>query len=200
MKARGGKVASGEVNGQEYPSVLAARIGRVVRKLRSEARLTVQEVADRSGISQPFLTQIENGRSAPSLVTLHRIAHSIGTSAQSLLAEDGATNVSLVRSKHGPSYPVSEGSTARFLINGRRTLGATELTAAPASSQGAHLEHAGEELVYVVEGQIEFMVGDRTEILKRGDALWYPATDPHSWCVVGRTPAKFLMISTPPSF
>jgi transcriptional regulator with XRE-family HTH domain len=61
-----------------------AHLGEEVRRRRKDARLTVQELADASGLSRRMLTQIELGQANPSLVTVDRVARALGTDFASL--------------------------------------------------------------------------------------------------------------------
>ena len=76
---------------------LAKSIGRVIRVLRQERGLTLKEFGEKTGLSGPFLSQLENGRAMPSIVTLHLAADALGTTAQALLAGDDSEPVSVVR-------------------------------------------------------------------------------------------------------
>lgn len=179
---------------------LASAIGRTIRQLRADAGLTLQDVADRSGVSQPFLSQLENGRSMPSLLTLHRVARALGTTTQGLLSDEDTDAVSLVRQGEGREYELVPGTTVRFLASGRRTMEPNEVRVRAGSDSGAHLEHQGEELIFVIDGEIEVTVGSRVVRLGPDDTLLYPATMPHYFRAVGRRRARFLMVSSPPSF
>lgn len=65
------------------------RVGQRVRGLRTTQGLTVQQLADRAGVSRRLLTQIEHGQANPSLVTITRVARQLGTETTALL-EDGS--------------------------------------------------------------------------------------------------------------
>ncbi|MFD8015137.1 helix-turn-helix domain-containing protein, partial [Streptomyces sp. NPDC059762] len=74
------------------------RVGAAVRRRRRALDLTLAEVAGRSGLSSPFLSQIENDRARPSMRSLQRIADALGTTAVQLLAASDATRtVDVVR-------------------------------------------------------------------------------------------------------
>ena len=139
----------------------------------------------------------------PSLLTLHRIAEALGVSAQALVSEDAGA-VTLLRHGEGREYQRSdiEGSVLeRFLAQGRRLMQPGEIWAAPKSDSGAFVSHAGEEFLYVLEGRLRIVLEHVSEEeLGAGDCLYYPATVPHRWRVVGRRPCRFLVIATPASF
>ena len=180
---------------------IATAIGAAVRTARKEAGLTLREVAVKSGLSQPFLSQTENGHAVPSVMNLHRLAQSIGTTAHALLAQGERTPSSLVRAGEGRTFELAHDSVIRFCSTGSRTMEPNEITAAPHSEAGEHTEHAGEEFIHVLEGSVEVEVGlDEHHVLHVGDTLLYTSTIPHRW--FNRTDAvgRFLIVSSPPSF
>ena len=182
---------------------VALSVGRAIRAARRRAGLTLAEVAERGRVTQPFLSQVENGRAMPSLLTLHRVAEALGVSAQTLVAEDAGA-VTLVRKREGTEYERSDVQGAvleRFLVKGRRLMEPGEVWAAPGSGSGDAVSHEGEELIYMLAGRLEVELKDVTkEVLNTGDCLYYPATVPHSWRVKGNRAARFLVIATPASF
>ncbi|MGW6330283.1 helix-turn-helix domain-containing protein, partial [Streptomyces sp. NPDC055097] len=62
------------------------QVGPGIRRRRRALELTLAEVARRAGLSVPFLSQIENGRSRPSMASLQRIADALDTTAVQLLS------------------------------------------------------------------------------------------------------------------
>lgn len=183
---------------------LAASLGRAMRGVRKRAGLTLAEVASRGGVTQAFLSQVENGRSMPSLLTLHRVADALGVSAHALLAGSGAEAVSLVRRDEGRQFERTEVRGAvleRFLTRGRHQMEPGEVWAAPGAESGEHVDHAGEEFVYVLGGRIAVeLKGAAVEELGPGDCLYYPASIPHRWVVQSEKPARFLVVASPASF
>lgn len=180
---------------------LATALGRVIRRTRRAAGLTLKQVAATTGVSQPFLSQAETGRSLPSVMTLHRIAAGLGTSAHALLAQAHADQ------SHEPSrvaqeaLPLADGVTVRFLASGRHDVGINEVNAAPGSDPGAHTTHDGDEVIYVAEGAIRVVVGEAPPVdLGPGGSIQYSALTPHRWSNPFAQRARFLIISSPSSF
>ena len=75
------------------PVVLGAR----VRSLREAMNLSLRELAERSGVSAPMLSQVERGETSPTLHTAHRIAHGLELRLSQLLRLDEEGAVSIVR-------------------------------------------------------------------------------------------------------
>ncbi|MCZ7531967.1 MAG: XRE family transcriptional regulator [Acidimicrobiia bacterium] len=181
---------------------MAVTLGRKLRKRRKSQGLTLQQLADLCGLSQPFLSQLENGKATPSLMALHQVAAALGTSAQVLLQPDTTNEVSLVRGAEARCYQLGEGATARFLVErAHHHIEANLITVEHGAESGSHLSHDGEETVYVLDGSISVDLDGYDAVdLEVGDAYTYPSTRPHGWRNIGKGTAQFLFISSPPSF
>ncbi len=84
-----------------------ARLGRALRAARKDRGMTLTEVAAAAGLSQPFLSQLELGRSRPSMRSLHRIAVALGTTQQALLAAAADPGDPPVRGADAPDDAVA---------------------------------------------------------------------------------------------
>ena len=161
--------------------------------------MTMQELADRCDLSQPFLSQIENSRAMPSLFALHRVAQALGTTTVALL-EPAFSEITLVRADEGEAFFLVEGASTRFLTPGEgRRLEVNETLAEPNIVSDV-IVHEGQEVVHLIEGSVEIRLAGRDPIpLDPGDTVLYPSTTPHQW-VSGDAGARFLIITSPPSF
>lgn len=190
-------------------AALVSAVGSAIRRARLDRGTTATALAAEAGISQPFLSQVERGRAMPSLLSLHRIARALGTTAQELLATSVPPTVELVRAGEGRVFehgvgPESTGAiTARWLVSSPEQLGPAEIVAEPGADSGGISHGDGEELLFVLEGAVEVLLGDdgaTSHTVGPGDSLHYPATLRHRWRVPGRHRARFLVITTPPTF
>ncbi len=181
---------------------LATGLGKTLRSRRQSSGLTLQQLADRCGLSQPFLSQLENGKAMPSLLALHHIAAALGTSAQALLQPMAPAETSLVRGDSKHSYELAPGVTVCFLVEGPdHNFEVNLVSAEPESASPCDLVHDGEEMAYVLEGSIEITLLDHDPVLLNcGDGYTYPADVPHSWRNIGSQRSRFLYITSPPSF
>lgn len=176
-------------------------LGSSLRELRKSRGLTLQQLADLCGLSQPFLSQLENGKAVPSLSALSAVAGALGTTAHGLLVPRASREVSTVRADEGARYDLVEGATVRFLVHGAsRSMEPNEVTA-EAGVRTSHTGHAGEEMVYVLEGAVRVELEGRDPIeLGPGDTCTFPSAVPHSVGAGDAGPARYLIVSSPPSF
>lgn len=159
---------------------MTPRAGRAVRARRKEVGLTLARVASLSGLSAPFLSQVENDRARPSITSLQRIADALGTTAAQLLAasETGA-EVDVVRADEASPLDAARGSRVRPLVRGARQLHAMEFTGGE-HGDGTFV-HRNDELMYVVHGSARAVADGEEHLLAAGDTLYCAGGTAHNW-------------------
>jgi transcriptional regulator with XRE-family HTH domain len=148
--------------------------------------LTLKEVADRIHVTASFISQLERGKTNPSLSTLKEISDFFGISVSALL--DSNAN----RTDH---YPILRKGEHKILISERNTRFqllsfAYDLNCefvlnewTPGASTGkSKYTHEGVECGYVLNGQLRVELGDQIYSLKSGDSITYPSSIPHLIC------------------
>lgn len=163
-------------------------VGARIRSLRQARSLTLVQVAELSGLSHPFLSQVENGRARPSFASLERIARALGTTqvelfaalAQSAPAAMPTSGAIVIDEGVGVSGPFAEGS-ARVLVTGASAFTPMEFIARNRDF-GEYFVHDEEEFCYVVAGLVEGDFGGaETRVLHAGQAFYYRGGTPHRW-------------------
>jgi transcriptional regulator with XRE-family HTH domain len=169
---------------------LHVELGRWLRLLRRRQGLSLAAVAEASGLSQSFLSQMERGLVQPSLRSVNRVATALGTTASVVFALQGAGPVSVVRRGEGEIF-----ADSRLLVRGNRAIHPMEIRGAP-QEFGDYFEHPGEELLYVIDGRIEAEVS-RADLymLGPGDAIYYASMVGHRWRNVDGGPIHVLMVT-----
>jgi len=148
------------------------RVGAAVRRQRRSLGLTLAAVASRSGLSVPFLSQIENERARPSARSLDRVAEALETTTARLrAAADSARAVDVVRAAH-------EDGVHR-VVRGRHQLSALEFTGE--LDLGREFQHRNDEVMYVAEGAAEVEAEGRAYRLVQGDTLFLSGGVRHRW-------------------
>ncbi|MER6124769.1 XRE family transcriptional regulator [Streptomyces sp. NPDC001795] len=154
------------------------RVGAAVRRRRRTLQLTLAVVAERSGLSVPFLSQVENERARPSRPSLERIADALGTTAVELLAAaDPACSVDVLRADDDEFTPGR--ALVRPLVRGHHQLHAMEFIGD--HDEGREFQHRNDELMYVVDGAVEIEAEGRAHRLGRGDTLYLSGGVRHRW-------------------
>lgn len=161
-------------------------LGERIRSIRRAHSLTLVQLAERSGLSQPFLSQVETGRAQPSFASVDRIARALGTTQIELFAALSDPTLSTYPSKQsdelqtlGPSGPFAEGSV-RVIAPGARSLSPLEFSATN-SDFGSYFNHCEEEFVYVIEGSIEVDLARQVFSRVEGESFFLPSRTAHRW-------------------
>ncbi|MEU5975420.1 XRE family transcriptional regulator [Streptomyces sp. NPDC047315] len=187
------------MDGKDPKETERLRVGAAVRRRRRTLDLTLASVAERSGLSVPFLSQIENDRARPSRRSLQRVAEALETTAGKLIAaSDAARTVAVVRAEPADAAAVPH---ARRLVRGRHQLEALEF-------HGEHdtegeFQHRNDELMYVADGSVEVEAEGRAYHLGRGDTLFLSGGVRHRWRASGEETRVLVVtvaehIETPP--
>ncbi len=179
------------------------KVGEKIKEFRENSGMTLSEMADKTGFSTAFLSQIENHLISPPLGAILKIARSLDieigrlfdqkeSAPYTLVRKDERTETSRVASKEGVRYGYSYESLAPDKIN--RRMEPFIVTLEPVSKQGVPYNHEGEEFLFVLEGKIEVQLGDHTDVLEPGDSIYYDSTVPHRVSCVEDKPAKIIAV------
>ena len=176
-------------------------IGPKVRELRAQLGLSLQQLASRSDVSAAAIHKVERGDMVPTITTLLKLAAALGRPIGHFVDEEPVqTPVAAYIPAAGrpglrPPAPGVElagiaGPAHRF-----RTAGAVATIEPGAGSGDGTPLRAGEDLVLVLDGTLEFDVAGERYTLRKGDALHYPTDRPHRFTNPGRRPARAVWIS-----
>jgi len=174
-------------------------LGEKIRSLRRRLGFTIDQTAIAAGISKPFLSQVERGHSVPSISSLTGIAKALGVTMQYFMeVPNEADNVRRASDASFFSFGDSAAMHARLSasIPGRKL--EVVLTRMPPGHTDTEVTtHAGEEFVYVLEGELLIELEGKSFRLGVGDNAHYPSTARHKWLNPGKTETVLLWIGTP---
>jgi XRE family transcriptional regulator, regulator of sulfur utilization len=181
---------------------LTPQVGRRVRALREARGLSLRDLALRSGVSAPMLSQVERGETSPTLSVAQRIAAGLDLPLSTLLRLDERQHVAIVR-KAARRIERRDGHRVDELtptLPGERA-SVTMHTLRPAARTGGPADrpvHAAgsRETVVAQSGRLALVVdGERYE-LAEGDAVTFDADLPHHFENPGKRAATFLAVVT----
>ena len=184
------------------------RLGRSVRTRRLAAELTLKDLAKRASCSESMLSKVENGRVAPSISTLHRIAAAMGTNVAELMTEQSRPVTVVMRAKtrelmrFGGDLDPMRGVLVERLtpVFAGMMLQADLYVVPPGCGSGGLLQHEGEEMGLVLQGSIELSVGNETHVVREGDSFLFRSEEPHSFVNKSNDIARVVWVNTPPTF
>ena len=178
-------------------------LGGRIRALRQARRLTLRDVAERSGVTESFLSQVERDVTSPSIATVQRIARALDLSIAQLFAEEPQTGRVVRReARRRVEYQGLKAVDEFLTSNMAGRLQVILSTIEPGGGTGAepYTHDSDEEVVVVLAGVLDLWVGDEHYVLREGDAITFPSRLPHWNVNHGDRPASVLFCLTPPSF
>lgn len=177
-----------------------------IKVLREQRKMTLQELADMTGLTKGYLSKIERSKKAPPYSTLNRIATALGVDAAFLLGENlenlKDTRLSFTKKDERKAVEtlssLSEGSLYGYgyeaLAFDKPGKNMEPYIIEPAFDEEAIFQHEGEEFIYVLEGKHEFIYGREKYMMEEGDSVYFDAAVPHTGRSVGKKKAKLLAI------
>jgi len=167
-------------------------VGPRIRAIRRKKGITLAEMAELTTISQSTLSRLESGKRRPTLELLLTLARVFGIEMDELVSApvtgDPRVHIRPV-TRHGVTYmPLSRRpggiQTYKVIIPG------TDPTAEPELKT-----HAGYEWIYVIDGQLRLLLGDRDVVLKSGEVAEFDAKVPHWMGGANRSSVELLLLS-----
>ncbi len=201
-------------------------LGKRIREERKKRGFTIDELAERTGLSKGFISLIERDKSHPSITSLKKIAQVFDTSVVSLFGTGGEQEHG-VRTAQSPYMAslnagkyisdikvVREASRKRLKFSFStidyevvtpdmfRQMQILHLKLDPGDVSGKKpfSSGIGEKCTIVLKGELEYTVGDFKTVLKAGDSIYFPCNLPQSWKGVGTEPIEAIIVMTPPWF
>ena len=167
-------------------------VGSKIRSIRETKNLSIEEIAERSGLSTDQILSIENDQNLPSLGPLIKIARALGVRLGTFMDDNDALGPVITRAadrerrssisfsngaadarKHMEYHPLAQQKAGRHMepfvidINPEET---------PDFQLSAH---EGEEFIYVMQGEVEIVYGKEKYLLTEGDSIFYDSIVKH---------------------
>ena len=186
-------------------------IGLKIRGIRETKNISIEEVAERSGLSTEQIVSIENDENLPSLGPLIKIARALGVRLGTFLDDNDELGPAVSRAderagssisfsndaadarRHMEYHPLAKHKTGRHMEPFIVDIHPCENT------DFAPSEHEGEEFIYVMEGEVEIDYGKKKYILREGDSIFYDSIVKHHVHGAYGKPAKILAVEYIPA-
>jgi transcriptional regulator with XRE-family HTH domain len=180
-------------------------IGWTIKDLRSRRGLTLEELAEKSGCTPGFISQVERNQAVPSVTTLYAIANVLGVKVTDFFP-DVTNPTKVVRGEGRGTFNIEGSAVAYSLLTTKFPHGALQgfiLNFSP-SEQALPTDesrsHLGEEFIYILEGELRVWIGDISHDLMAGESIYFKSSVKH--CLENRTsrPTVAISLITPSIF
>ncbi len=191
-----------DLTGMEHADVAKESLGDRIHRVRQERGLTIKDLSSRTGIDKSYLERMESGETIPALGQLVRLGRALDMKMGYFISPGVDQLMTVVRknarrpiSRFGETKSMEHGYFYECLAPEKadRFMEPFIVTLVPTATE-EFSTHAGQEFLYVLEGEIKVQVGNSVEFLKPGDAVYYDSDQPHLVRCVGTAVTKVLAV------
>jgi len=182
-------------------NALEVSIGGQVRDFRKKLDMTVTELAKQAGLSSGMLSKIENGLTSPSLATLQSLSAALNMPVTAFFRQfEEQRDATFVRAGEGLKIErrgSRNGHIYRLLghsFGKNVTMEPYVVTLTEESEVFPLFQHNGNELIYLLEGELDYHHGGVAYRLTPGDSLFFDANAPHGPENLIKLPIRFLSV------
>ncbi len=177
-------------------------IGEKIKGLRIEQGLSIEDVSKGSGISTEIISGIEDQQISPPLGNIISLANTFEVTVGEIFGDSADSPFCIVRSdtRKAVSRFSSTGKSGRYSYESlghqkqNRHMEPLLVTLTPSEDPYEPNQHVGEEIIFVLEGQVEVKLSEHTDILTPGDSIYYDSKLPHVVSCHGEDPATILAV------
>jgi quercetin dioxygenase-like cupin family protein len=168
-------------------------IGKKIRKVRLDKKLTLENVANETGLSVDYLKKVESGKARPPVGALLQISKALGIDSGDFFREQESQMEKRIRAftKRTDNYAyttLTPGAENKHLKAFRVVIEPLK------AHEGVGYQHEGEEFVYVLGGRIEITVGDHVNLLEAGESLHFNSGIRHRMRNAADEEAEMLVV------
>ncbi len=180
-------------------------LGERMRGLRKRRGLTLAQLAEAAGLSLGYISQLERNLASPSIPALVNIAKGLGVTVQWFFAGEAPVPDDergyVIRRGNRLSLRYAGGIVDELLTPKLSLQVEMIYSRMPAGTESEQsYTHEGDEVGFVLQGQLEFWIGARHFLLQAGDTCSYSSREPHRYRNPGPDEAVVLWAISPPSF
>jgi transcriptional regulator with XRE-family HTH domain len=176
---------------------LSNDLGQSLRLRRKELGMTLQAVADAAGLTAGFISQVERGLTAPSLASLVSVSEVLRTPLSVFLKQPKQSEAATHKASR-TAYSITGAGVSYERLS--TTFTSSQLHSVivhePPGFRGEPISHRGEEMFYIIDGEITVEIEGDVEILRKGDSIHFDSSRVHSTWNHGSTTASVLWCGT----
>lgn len=179
------------------------KIGARLKTWRERKEMTVEQLAEKTGLDPQFILSVEDGSASPALGPLVKLARALGTRLGTFTDDELSDDPCIVRAAdRKPETAVqasgekTAGMTYHHLGRGKadRHMEPFFLRLDPEGEAPALSSHEGEEFIVVVSGEVALRYGQEKHVLGPGDSMYYNSIVPHHVGAQGEAPAEIYAV------
>jgi transcriptional regulator with XRE-family HTH domain len=165
----------------------------LLRAVRRQRGLTLDQLAEQTGLTKSYLSKIERRRSTPSIAVALKVARALEVDVGRLFSDDAAQETIAVDRAPGDGAGERYRALASTLLG--KSMSPFVVRPTQDRADDPRPQHAGQEFVFVHAGRVELDYGDRTITLGTGDSAYFDASVSHTMRAVGAGAAEVVVVA-----
>lgn len=165
----------------------------LLRAVRKQRGLTLEALAQQTGLTKSYLSKIERRCSTPSIAVALKVAKALDVDVGRLFSEEAAQEKITVERSAGDTGAERYRALASSLLG--KSMSPFVIRPTRKLADDPHPEHAGQEFMFVHSGNVELDYGDQTFALGPGDSAYFDASISHKIRAVGAEPAEVVVVA-----
>jgi transcriptional regulator with XRE-family HTH domain len=178
-------------------------LGRRIRRIRQEKGLTLKQIEARVGVSATHISEIERGKTSPTIQALEKIANALEVLPSHLIDIPHSTRAEVRHPEERASISMNGGSIKMEPLTDRSVCSEMSIffaTIEGSGQVGGVAGHRGEEFCYVLDGFLEVTVDGKPFVLRQGETVHFKAARPHHIRNLTNQPVRTLWAVRPKLF
>ncbi len=175
-------------------------IGQRIKQLRTQNKLTLEELASRCELSKGFISQVERDLTSPSIATLSDIVEALGINLAQFFKEEREEK--LVFTQEDFFIDEKEECTIYWIVPNaqKNDMEPILLDLKPGQKSDIISPHNGEEFGYVLNGKVSLVINNKKYVVKKGQTFYIKGLHDHYILNDTKSDAKVLWVCNPPIF
>ncbi len=177
-------------------------MGSIIRRLRRKQDMSIEQLAEKTGLSTGLISQLERDITGPSVASLWKISKALNVSINYFFEEYEGNNPIVRKSERKKIQLPNSNITYELLcpdLQKAMEVLLVEIEPGECSTEEL-ISHEGEECGFVLQGTLKIKWGDKEYMLDEGDSIYLDSTVPHRYVNCGDVTSISIWSMVPPSF
>ncbi|MEG2928348.1 MAG: helix-turn-helix domain-containing protein [Oscillospiraceae bacterium] len=156
------------------------QIGKLIKQVRKNKKITLNDLAGKSGLSVSYISTVERGVNSPTIANLQKICRCLNITFNELISSAEAEMIVVTTGQREALFNSENDVKYEAITVGNRNMKAVAMTILDNEEHDSY-EHIQDEFGYIAKGSLLFTIDNTTYLLNEGDTIYVKANSPHSF-------------------
>ena len=174
------------------------KLGIIIKSVRLKKKMKLKEVAQKSGLSISFISQVERSKSSVTMTSLRKISEALDVNVSYFFQNNYTKSESIKRKQKNEKGNYNDMEFSFSNLTGDMIEPIFEpiiATLFPGEKQRTPYTHRGQEFLYILEGTLTVILKGEKHLLNSGDSVHIESSSPHTWFNDSERPVKLLIVT-----